>query len=70
MQEESIVVGLKEKRKSLGLKQEQIATYCGVSIQSYHRWESGVTKHIKPENSKKLREVFDSNGAVIHSKKK
>lgn len=49
---------IKNKRLSLQLSQEQVAKYCGVSLQAYQRWERGITKYLRQENYEKLKEIF------------
>lgn len=34
---------IQEKRKELGLTQEQVADYLGVSIPAVSKWENGVS---------------------------
>ena len=34
---------IQEKRKELGLTQEQVADYLGVSIPAVRKWENGVS---------------------------
>ena len=35
---------IQEKRKELGLTQEQVADYLGVSIPAVSKWENGVSQ--------------------------
>lgn len=67
---ESPIPNMKERRIQIGVTQEDIALYCGISKQTYYNWEHGLTKAIKEENFARLKEVFDSNGAVIRQSKK
>ena len=48
---------IKARRKELGLTQVDVARECGVSINTYNRWEYGVAKP-NEENEKKLKEVL------------
>lgn len=48
---------LKKRRKELGLTQVEVARSCGVSINTYNRWEYRVAQP-NEENEKKLKEVL------------
>lgn len=49
---------IKELRTNAGLTQEKVAKHCGISLQAYHRWESGITKFAKQDNFYKLCEIL------------
>ncbi len=40
---------IQERRKELGLTQEQVAEYLNVSIPAVSKWEKGTTSPAKPE---------------------
>ena len=48
---------IKKQRENLGLTQVEVAREVGVTINSYRRWEQGVTNP-KPENKDKLEDVL------------
>ena len=40
----SMNIIIQEKRKALGLTQEQVADYLGVSVPAVSKWEKGVSQ--------------------------
>lgn len=48
-------MNIKEKRKSLGLTQEECARVCGVNHPNYNRFERGKSKMRTPKQEKLLR---------------
>lgn len=50
---------IREKRKEKGLTQQQVAMYCGVSLQAYQRWENGLTREIPEVRFNKLKHVLN-----------
>lgn len=48
---------LKNRRKAIGLSQQDMAVRCGVSFGAYRMWEYGMPP--KPENLEKLEQVFE-----------
>ena len=48
---------IKEVRKGLGLTQYELATKCGVSLNTIRNWEYGVTTP-NEDNMKKLKKVL------------
>lgn len=49
---------LKEQRLSKGMTQFDVARVCGVNINTYIRWENGVTKP-NEENMEKLKKALE-----------
>lgn len=49
---------IRQMREDAKLTQRNVATYCGVSLQTFRTWEYGVTKNIKPEHYEKLTEIL------------
>lgn len=50
-------MSIKQKRQSLGLTQEALATAIGVSVNTIQKWERSPTKPSR-ENQKKLDEFW------------
>lgn len=48
---------LKENRKYLGKTQTQCATWCGVSLESWQKWERGLS-FPRPDKYEKIKECL------------
>lgn len=53
-----------ELRETLGLRQEQIADYCDVSVRAYQFWQAGDVVP-DPEHLQKLAEIFQTTTKFI-----
>lgn len=49
---------LKEWRVSQGLKQVDVALKCGISVQTYQRWEYGLSKYAFVDNYNRLADMM------------
>lgn len=55
---------IKELRKAKKLSQENVARYCGVSLQAYQRWEREITRKIPEQRYHRLVEILNGNVSV------
>jgi transcriptional regulator with XRE-family HTH domain len=52
-------VDIKARRKELGLSQQEVGDYVGVSSTTVGRWENGQIKDMKRDSVKKLSEILN-----------
>lgn len=52
-------IDIKARRKELGLSQQEVGDYVGVSSTTVGRWENGQIKDMKRDSVKKLSEILN-----------